>query len=635
MAAKGFRTFINGSFCLCLCLTVAYTADAQKSSQTKSSNPATQLSATQLSSTPELSNSATEPKHSLVHWHSGEWSNDIFRQAGQEKKFVLLDLEAIWCHWCHVMDQKTYSDPKVAKMLEDNFIAVKVDQDSRPDLSNKYGDYGWPATVLFDSSGKEVDIETGFVPPERMLEVLDGVVHHKKIAKFDLNKEPVGARTAALSADLRHELEQKHIDGFDTKLGAWGTEQKYLDWDSVEYAMTQAMKADKAAGGRAKLTLDQQKKLIDPVWGGVYQYSTHGDWQHPHFEKIMQMQAENLRIYALAYLLWNDASYLQSGKSIAGYLESFLLSPEGAFYTSQDADLVPGEHSQGYFDLDDAGRRKQGVPRVDKHIYARENGWAIKAFAALYAATGESSYKDAALKAANYIIENRALADGGIKHDAADKAGPFLGDTLAMGRAFLSLYEITADRAWLQRSQAAADFIGKNFSYKSSVKSPAVGFGSALTAPGASSLPNLDENVAAVRYLNLLYQYCGRASDRSLAQQGMRYLASNQTARTRRTLVAGILLANQEINKEPFHLVTVGAKGDQEAAKLFGECLRFPASYKRVEWFDAKEGKLPNTNIDYPVFKEAAVFFCGDNTCSAPMRDVESVKKKISSSIKL
>jgi hypothetical protein len=132
----------------------------------------------------------------------------------------------------------------------------------------------------------------------------------------------------------------------------------------------------------------------------------------------------------------------------------------------------------------------------------------------------------------------------------------------------------------------------------------------------------------------LLYQYSGRASDRSLAQQGMRYLASAQTARMRRTLVAGILLADQQMSKEPFHLVTVGEKSDQEAAKLFAECLRFPAAYKRVEWFDRKEGKLANTNIDYPIFKEAAVFFCGDNTCSAPMRDVDSVRKKISSSVK-
>jgi uncharacterized protein len=95
---------------------------------------------------------------------------------------------------------------------------------------------------------------------------------------------------------------------------------------------------------RARETLAAQLNLMDPAWGGVYQYSTDGDWQHPHFEKIMQMQAEDLRIYAEAYAPWHDETYLRAARQIRGYLKNFLTSQEGAFYTSQDADLVPGEH---------------------------------------------------------------------------------------------------------------------------------------------------------------------------------------------------------------------------------------------------------------------------------------------------
>ena len=142
----------------------------------------------------------------------------------------------------------------------------------------------------------------------------------------------------------------------------------------------------------ARETLDAQRQLIDPVWGGVYQYSTDGDWKHPHFEKIMQMQAENVRMLR--------AGLSRSGKSrriskrrkkFATICSNFLTSPDGAFYTSQDADLVQGEHSADYFALSDAERRKRGIPRVDQHIYARENGWAINALATLYAATGDES----------------------------------------------------------------------------------------------------------------------------------------------------------------------------------------------------------------------------------------------------
>jgi len=87
----------------------------------------------------------------------------------------------------------------------------------------------------------------------------------------------------------------------------------------------------------------------------VYQYSTGGRWDEPHYEKIMQFQAENLRAYAMGYAHYKDAKYLSAAKAIDLFLNTFLRSPEGAFYTSMDADLVQGEHSESYFKLDDAG----------------------------------------------------------------------------------------------------------------------------------------------------------------------------------------------------------------------------------------------------------------------------------------
>ena len=84
-----------------------------------------------------------------IVWHP--WSNAIFAQAAREHKFVLLDLEAVWCHWCHVMDDQTYSNTAVRRLMNKKYIAIKVDQDSRPDISNRYEDYGWPATVIFNA----------------------------------------------------------------------------------------------------------------------------------------------------------------------------------------------------------------------------------------------------------------------------------------------------------------------------------------------------------------------------------------------------------------------------------------------------------------------------------------------------
>jgi thiol:disulfide interchange protein len=84
------------------------------------------------------------------------WSDKVFAQAAAEHKFVLLDLGAGWCHWCHVMDQLTYSDPEVIKLLREKYIAVRVDQDARPDLANRYEDYGWPATIVFNADRGEI-----------------------------------------------------------------------------------------------------------------------------------------------------------------------------------------------------------------------------------------------------------------------------------------------------------------------------------------------------------------------------------------------------------------------------------------------------------------------------------------------
>jgi hypothetical protein len=97
-----------------------------------------------------------------IEWHP--WSEAVFEQAKKENRFVLLDLGAVWCHWCHVMEEITYRDPEVVRLIRSRYIAVQVDQDSRPDLSNRYEDYGWPATIVFDANGGEIVKRQGYIP---------------------------------------------------------------------------------------------------------------------------------------------------------------------------------------------------------------------------------------------------------------------------------------------------------------------------------------------------------------------------------------------------------------------------------------------------------------------------------------
>jgi uncharacterized protein len=566
----------------------------------------------------------TEPQKTQgLQWLG--WSQSVFDQARAEHKFVLLDLEAVWCHWCHVMDETTYKDPAVIRLLQSRYLLVKVDQDKRPDLSNRYEDFGWPATVVFAADGSEIVKRRGYLLPEEMSSMLQAIIDDPTPGpSVEPEEKIVYPVKAGLPPALREELTKGFLNGYDKIHGSWGFNQKYLDWDSVEYSLDLARNGDKGAEQMARQTLHEQLHLLDPAWGGVYQYSTDGDWKAPHFEKIMQFQAENLRIYSLASAQLGDPEDLHAASEIHRFVTTFLISPDGAFYTSQDADLVEGKHSAEYFALSDAERRKLGVPRVDKHIYARENGWMIAAIAAFYGATGDKKYLDEATRAANWVIKNRALPGGGFRHDAQNAAGPFLGDTIAMGRGFLALYSVTGDRAWLQLATSAADFIGRNFK-----NSQGAGFTTAHAATDHAYVPRpqRDENVMVVRFANLLSHYAGNEHYREMAEFSMRYLAAEPIAE--RTPIASVLLAERELSSPPLHLTIVGSKSDSKAQELFSAALRYPANYKRLEWWDVKEGKLPNPDVEYPQLSRAAAFVCTSRTCSPPIFESASLSAKV------
>jgi len=553
-----------------------------------------------------------------IHWQP--WSNDVFARAKREHRFVLLDLEAVWCHWCHVMDDMTYSDDRVIALTNNRYIAVRVDQDSRPDLSNRYEDYGWPATIVFAADGSEIVKRSGYIPPMPMASMLQAIIDDPSPGPSVVKEEPpVFSRDAALTPKLRAQLEKTHRDLFDAKHGGWGFSHKYLDAPSVEYALTLARRGDAASATMARQTIDGERNLLDPAWGGVYQYSTGGVWNEPHFEKIMSMQAGNLRVASLAYALWHDPRDLAMAQAIRRFLITFLRSPDGAFYTSQNADLIDGRHAGDYFALNDAQRRAKGIPRIDKNIYARENGWAIEALVTLASSTSDPRPLAEARTAADWVIAHLQRAGGGFQHGlnpASNAAGPFLGDTLSMGRAFLALYAATGERIWLRRAQEAATFIEKNFRADPGY----------VTAPHAKW--QRDENCDVARFANLLHHYDGDSKHEAMARNAMRYLTAPQVAAP--ALTGNILLADLELRSEPLHVTVVGARSDANARALFTAAAGLPQSYKQLEWFDRSEGPLPGSKVDYPSMSKAAAFVCSSNRCSRPAFNAAELKMLVS-----
>jgi len=553
-----------------------------------------------------------------VQWR--DFTDAAFAEAKRDGKLVILDLEAVWCHWCHVMEEKTYSNPAVKKILKDNYIALKVDQNNRPDLARRYQEWGWPATIFFNADGTELVKRAGYIPPKNMARLLQAIVDDPTPERgAPIRDNNNFATSALLTKSIKEILQRRHDDAYDPEYGSLKLNQKFLDRDSVEYALLLARGGDAASEKRARHTLDEAIALIDPVWGGVYQYSTGGKWDYPHFEKIMPSQAGYLRIYAMAYRQFGDEKYLKAAKDIARYLETFLMSEDGVFYTSQDADLVQGVHSREYFELDNEDRRAQGIPKIDKHQYAQENAWASEAMVNLYQATGEKKYLQFAQGAMQWVENNRAIKSGGYRHDEKDQGGPYLGDNLAVGQAYLALYQATGTREMLQRARKAAEYIDRTFRYAGEK-----GAGYAVSYAPATAVikpqPQIDENIALARFAIRVHHLTGDEQYKAIAERTMRYLATEEIA-TARLTEAGVLLIAHELANDPVHITIVGAKRNKASQALYQHALRYPGSYRRIEWWDKTEGAMPNPDVQYPALPKAAAFACANQRCSLPVFD--------------
>jgi len=586
---------------------------------------------------PGLAAAPTEP----IRWEG--WSDAAFDRARAEERLVILDLVAVWCHWCHVMEETTYRDPEVVRTIGAHFVALRVDQDSRPDLSNRYEDYGWPATIIFDASGKELVKFAGYIPPERMRTLLAGVVADPTPGPSVRAEAPRSSSGTALSEPQRRDLAALLAQRYDRDRGGWGFAKKFLDFDGVEWGLSRAGSpgGDADAERMARETLTLSRRLIDPVWGGLYQYSDSGDWDHPHFEKLLQFQAEGIRLYATAFARWRDPADLRAARDILRYVRAFLKSPEGAFYVSQDADLVPAEHSAEYYALDDAARHRKGIPRVDTHLYARENAWMVQALVPLYAVTDEPEILAEAVAAADWIVAQRALSGGGFRHDAADPAGPYLGDSVAAGRAFLALWSVTGDRTWLSRSRDAAAYVARTFAVDgdaaNGVRKDASngdqnvpGLVSAVSKSRfAPPRPQRDENVAVARWANLLFRYTGDDAHRRLSDRAMAFLAIPEVAE--RFSTASVLLADAERSAEPPHLTIVGSREDAGARRLLAAAVAAPGAggYKRVELLDERDGALPNLDVEFPKLDRPAAFVCAGGRCSLPAFTPDELGKRL------
>lgn len=395
------------------------------------------------------------------------WSAETFARAKRERRFILLHGAAEWCHWCHVMEATTYRNPEVGRLVRERFVAIKVDVDARPDIEERYGAWGWPATIILGPDAEELGKYRGYLPPEELRAILSEV----RASGADAERERAliepgiaSATPAALPWVARRALHD--MDGYyDDERGGWGFRQKAPVGANLELEARRALSGDAAARRRALQTARRQRALMDPVWGGLYQYSTGGDWNEPHFEKLMTFQASNLEAYARVYAATRAADVASDARAIVRYVDRFMTSPAGTFYTNQDADV--GAHDPKsrfvdghvYYSNGEAARLALGVPWVDRNVYPHENGLMIAALVTLWETTRDAGVLSRAKRAADALLATHLEPTGAVRR-TPEKSSPvrYLADAASFGRALARLAEATGEARYRDHAVAIAAF---------------------------------------------------------------------------------------------------------------------------------------------------------------------------------
>jgi uncharacterized protein YyaL (SSP411 family) len=313
------------------------------------------------SASPYLRSAAHQP----IDWH--EWGPQAFARARAENKPILLDIGAVWCHWCHVIDRESYENPEIAGMINRFYVAVKVDRDERPDVDARYqsaisaisGQGGWPLTAFLTPEGKPFFGGTYFPPEDAMgrpgfKRILLGVAESFKTRRSEVDTSAQALEEAVAKAEAfrtaRGEFDAGVVDSviesalsmFDEKHGGFGQAPKFPHASATDLLLERYQSSsDKNILQVAESTLTgmAQGGVYDQIGGGFHRYSVDERWCVPHFEKMTYDNSELLKNFLHGYQVTGNPLFRETAEGIIAWVDEVLSNRErGGFYGSQDAD---------------------------------------------------------------------------------------------------------------------------------------------------------------------------------------------------------------------------------------------------------------------------------------------------------